>query len=1851
MKVLSRFAAALLLLISGVVSAHAQFPTPTPPVNIILDSDMADDADDVGDQALLWSLANNGKANVLAIVISSTNNYSAPTAKVLANYFGHPNALIGAYQGTIPSAAQATNSAYTQQVAAQFGTPGDTRANYPDAVKVYRQALAGAANGSVYIVAGGFYEPLMGLLQSGADSISPLTGQQLVAQKVAFLISAAGTFPDSGTNPESNFAFDPNGASYVFANWPTPIISSGTEVGGDVITGPAAGADPTKDPVKFAYNLFCNNGANCADSTPAWTQVAIYYAVNGGIGTNFSVGGLNGSTTVENSSGATPGRNIWSQTPNDHQSYLEKSISAAQFESLLTPLVETTGSFTPVANSQTVESSGSSVAITLTATDGNGDTLTYSIVTQPAHGTLTGVAPNLTYTPAAHFTGTDSFTFQAHDGSVASNIATVTIQVGTAGTIKKINQTENSCTGGGCTSLPVTYTPATGDSVLVFAWFDFSNAVTGVSVTDSKGNALTLDQTYPGTFCSGGFACMQVWREAVVPSGVTGYNMSWIGPDNARAIVVEYSGLGAYDPPVFHGNDNGYNSGAAWTSGLSGTLSSSSDLLFCFAVDGRDATQTWAQGGSFTTVFDTTDTSTGAAHVAQWISPGTTSGETCSGTIGVTGNQQILAIVGGYQPAGTSGTPVANNQSVSSNGSAVAITLTATDSNGDPLTYNIVTNPAHGTLTGTAPHITYTPSSGFNGTDSFTFQAHDGAIASNVATVTITVTPVTVTANAQSVNTSSNPVAITLTATDSDGGSLTYNIVTNPAHGTLTGTAPNVTYTPAHGFTGTDNFTFQAHDGTFASNVATVSINVGTAGSVTKVGQTSNFCTGGGCTSLQVPYTPNAGNSALIFLWFDFANATTGVNVTDNHGNELVLDQTYSGTYCSGGFACMQVWRQAVVPSGVTDYNINWTNDDNAGAIVVEYSGIGSYDPGVFSGHDNGYNSGTGWTTGTGGTLSSSSDLLFCFAADGRDGSQTWTQSGSFTTVLNENYSDTGAVHVAQFANPGVTTGQACTGTVGLLGNQQILGMIGGYLPAGVAGAPVANSQSVSSNGSAVAITLTATDSTGDPLTYAIVTNPAHGTLSGTAPHVTYTPTSGFNGTDTFTFQAKDGTIASNIATVTITVTQVVIQPPVANAQTVTSNGSATAITLTATSSTGDPLTYSIVSSPTHGTLTGTAPNVTYTPVAGFSGTDSFTFEAHDGSLISNVATVTINVIPPGTGVTKIGQATNACSGGVCTSLSVAYTPIAGDSTLVFIWFDFSNRVTAPSVKDSAGNGLILDQSYAGTYCNAAFSCMQVWRQATVPAGVTGYNITWTNADNARAMVVEYSGLGSYDPTVFHGNDNGYNSGAAWTSGTGGTLSTTLDLLFCFAVDGRDATQTWTQGGSFTTVLDASGSGVGSMHVAQWINPGVTTGQSCSGTAGTLGNQQILAMIGGYLPAALPGQPLANSQSVNSNGSAVAITLTASDSNNDPLTYSIVSQPANGTLTGTPPHVTYTPNFNFAGTDTFTFQANNGTKNSNVATVSITVSQTVIQPPVANAQTVNSNGVAVAITLSASDAMGDPLTYAIVANPTHGTLTGTAPNVTYTPTHGFTGTDSFTFQASDGQVKSNVATVTINVGTPGSIAKIGQASNFCNGGGCLSLSVPYTPIAGDSVLVFVWFDFANPIANLSVKDSLGHALTLDQSYAGTYCSGNFSCMQVWRQAAVPANVSSYALNWTGDDNAGAMVVEYSGLGVYDPAVFHGADNGYNSGVAWTTGNSGTLTSANDLLFCFAVDGRDSSQTWTQSGSFTTVLNANDPSTGALHLAQWENPGSTVGQSCTGTIGITGNQQIEAIVGGYQPAAH
>lgn len=158
-------------------------------------------------------------------------------------------------------------------------------------------------------------------------------------------------------------------------------------------------------------------------------------------------------------------------------------------------------------------------------------------------------------------------------------------------------------------------------------------------------------------------------------------------------------------------------------------------------------------------------------------------------------------------------------------------TMNATDPDDDPLTFYQIMQPTSGTLVvndAATGEFTYTPTTGVTGQFSFTFAATDGALVSNVGTVTITVTGPNVPPVVEdgSITTSQNtPVNGTLVATDANDDPLTYSIVENGTLGTAVITDANTgafTYTPNDDVTGTDTFTFIANDGQADSNTATI---------------------------------------------------------------------------------------------------------------------------------------------------------------------------------------------------------------------------------------------------------------------------------------------------------------------------------------------------------------------------------------------------------------------------------------------------------------------------------------------------------------------------------------------------------------------------------------------------------------------------------------------------------------------------------------------------------------------------------------------------------------------------------------------------------------------------------------------------------------------------------------------------------------------------------------------------------------------------------------------------------------------------------------------------------------------
>jgi len=183
--------------------------------------------------------------------------------------------------------------------------------------------------------------------------------------------------------------------------------------------------------------------------------------------------------------------------------------------------------------------------------------------------------------------------------------------------------------------------------------------------------------------------------------------------------------------------------------------------------------------------------------------------------------------------------------------------------------------------------------------------------------------------------------------------------------------------------------------------------------------------------------------------------------------------------------------------------------------------------------------------------------------------------------------------------------------------------------------------------------------------------------------------------------------------------------------------------------------------------------------------------------------------------------------------------------------------------------------------------------------------------------------------------------------------------------------------------------------------------------------------------------PLAFSQSVtNGEDMSFAITLTGSDVDGPVTNYVMLAGPVNGTLSGVAPNLTYRGATNYFGADSFTFQVNDGSLTSAVATVTLTLTN-VNDAPVANDDHYDlGEGLALNIAgpgvlTNDSDLENDSLTAVLVSGPLQGTLNLNADGgFNYTPTNHFSGVDTFTYQASDGQANSGVAAVSISVTNP-----------------------------------------------------------------------------------------------------------------------------------------------------------------------------------------------------------------------------
>ena len=252
-----------------------------PIVSVIFDTDIAPDYDDVGALAMLHAFADKGEVKILATVSSNAFETTGPTLSVINTYFKRPGIPIGVTRNSLPD--KDCSQHWAQAIISKYPHALQSNDEAIDAVKLYRRILASQNDLSVTIISVGFFTNLAGLLNSEPDAYSKLDGVSLVRKKVKQLVSMAARIDKDGRSGyEFNVATDAKASQKVFADWPTPFIISGFEIGEKILTGIHLinNDNIQNSPVKDAFQIALTKDGNKLGRN-SWDETAVLVAVRG----------------------------------------------------------------------------------------------------------------------------------------------------------------------------------------------------------------------------------------------------------------------------------------------------------------------------------------------------------------------------------------------------------------------------------------------------------------------------------------------------------------------------------------------------------------------------------------------------------------------------------------------------------------------------------------------------------------------------------------------------------------------------------------------------------------------------------------------------------------------------------------------------------------------------------------------------------------------------------------------------------------------------------------------------------------------------------------------------------------------------------------------------------------------------------------------------------------------------------------------------------------------------------------------------------------------------------------------------------------------------------------------------------------------------------------------------------------------------------------------------------------------------------------------------------------------------------------------------------------------------------
>ncbi|WP_139143497.1 S-layer family protein, partial [Janthinobacterium sp. HH104] len=1262
------------------------------------------------------------------------------------------------------------------------------------------------------------------------------------------------------------------------------------------------------------------------------------------------------------------------------------------------------GAPTAGAVSATVAYGSSANPITLNL--GGGAATSVAVASAASNGTASASGTSITYTPTAGYGGPDSFTYTASNGIGTSTPATVTITV-SGPTITLAPSTVPAATVG--TAYSQSVTAANGGAPYTYA-ISAGALPAGLSLNTSTG-LLSGTPTAGGTFNFTVRATDSSTGSGPY-SGARGYSLTvsaatvTIAPTTLPAMT---AGL-AYSQSITAAGGTAPHSYAITAGSLPAGL--------ILAADGTlSGTPTATGAYSFTVT--AIDSSGGSGPYSG--------ARAYSGTVAV-------------------GAPVAGNVSATVSYGSSTNPITLNLSGGAATSVAVASAASHGTATSNGTSITYTPTAGYGGPDSFTYTASNGVGTSAPATVTITVGGPTITITPSTVPAATVGTAYSENVTAANGaapyiyaisaGALPAGVSLNTATGLLSGTPTAA---------GTFNFTVRAEDSSTGSGpyagARSYSLTVA-APTISIAPSTLPAMTAGVAFSQGV--TPTGGTAAYSYA------VTAGSLPT---GLTLAADGTLSGT-----------------PAAAGAYSFTITATDSSTGAGAPFSGSRAYSGSVAPGAPIAGNVSATVAYGSSAnpiTLSLSGGAATSVAVASAASHGTATASGtSITYTPTPGYG--GPDSFSYTASNGIGTSAPATVTITVGGPTIVLAP--STVPAATVG--TAYSQSVTAANGTTPYTYTISAGT---LPAGVSLNTATGLLSGTptavgtfnftvlatdsstgsgpytgaraysltvaAPTISIAPSalpamtagvafsqgvSATGGTAAYSYAvtagslptgltlAADGTLSGTPAAAgaysfTITATDsstgagapfsgsraysgsVAPGAPIAGAVSATVAYGSSANPITLSLSGGAASSVAVASAASHGTATASGTSITYTPTAGYGGSDSFTYTATNGIGTSTAATVTITV---GTPTVTIVQ-TSVASATVGAAYSQTLTAANGLAPYTYA----VSAGALPAGVTLSNAGLLAGTPTAGGTFNFTVRATDSSTGSGPYAGTRAYSLTVA----VPAISVAPAAL----PAM--------TAGVAFSQGvtaTGGTSP------YGYAVTA----------GSLPTglTLEANGTLSGTPTVAGAYSFSITATDSSSGSGpytgvrAYTGTVAVAVPVAGAVTTTVAYGSSANPITLNLGGGAAA-------------SVAVASPPAHGTATASGTSISYTPTTGYGGSDSFTYTATNGSGTSAPATVMVTVGA----PAVSLIPATLPNPVAespYSVSVTATGGMA-PYTYSVTSGSLPAGLTLNASTGVLSGTTNVAGSFPFSIKVTDsstgaGAPFSATNSYTLSVGAP-----------------------------------------------------------------------------------------------------------------------------------------------------------------------------------------------------------------------------